>query len=282
MSRIGLVLEGGGMRGLYTCGVLEYFMEKDIYFKYIIGVSAGACNAVSYISRQKGRNKKINMDYADDWRYMSFRNMLREKSFFGMNFIFDELPNKREPFDYKTYMEAECEFIVGTTNCRSGKPVYFKREELGEKFEALRASASLPLLAPITKYKNLELLDGGIADPIPIKKSIADGNEKNIIILTRNKDYRKAPMSFSKIIKYKYRRYPKLVNSMVNRYIIYNQTLDYIDEQERLGKAIVIRPSQPLNVSRIERNKQKLQALFDNGFEDAKNNFDNVITFISK
>lgn len=280
MQNVGLVLEGGGMRGLYTCGVLESFMEKDLYFNYVIGVSAGACNAVSYISRQQGRNEKVIIGYVDDWRYMSLRNLLLHKSYFGMDFIFDEIPNRHVPFDYETFQKASGRFLVGTTDCRTGKPVYLSKEELGEKYEALRASSSLPLLSPVIKYKGYDLLDGGIADSIPIKKAIQDGNDRNVIVLTRNKGYRKSPGKFNALLKWKYRSYPLLVEAILNRYKMYNDTLDYIEKLEQEGKVLVIRPLQPLKVGRLEKNPQRLSALLNSGYEDASHRYRQIKEFV--
>lgn len=282
MENIGLVLEGGGMRGLYTCGVLEFFMEENLYFNYIIGVSAGACNAVSYISRQKGRNKKVNIDFSNNWRYMSFRNFLKEKSFIGMNYIFDEIPNKHVKFDFQAFSKASCKFLVGVTDCRTGTPLYFNKEDISDGFYALRASSSLPVISPMVNFKGYELLDGGITDSIPIVKSINDGNDKNIIILTRNKGYRKTPMKFGNLIKMKYKKYPLLVKALMNRYKKYNETLDYIEQLENQGKAIVIRHSGELKVGRLERNSQKLLELYESGYEDAKNSYEEIIKFIQK
>lgn len=280
MENIGLVLEGGGMRGVYTCGVLEYFMEKNLYFNYIIGVSAGACNAVSYISKQKGRNEKVNIHYVQDWRYMSLRNMIKEKSFFGMNFIFDDIPNKYVPFDFDAFEKANCKFLVGVTDCKTGKPLYINKEEVSKGFHALRATASLPMISPMFKYKEKELLDGGISESIPILKSIEDGNKKNIIILTRNKEYRKSPTKFIGLIKLKYRKYPLLIEAMINRHKHYNETLDYIEGLESEGKVIVIRPSKGLKVGRLERDPGKLHELLKNGYEDAKNSYDSIAEFL--
>lgn len=280
MENIGLVLEGGGMRGIYTCGALEFFMDKDIYFNYIIGVSAGACNAVSYISGQKGRNRDVIVNYCTNWRYMSIRNLILKKSFIGMDFIFDEIPNKYVKFDFDTFYKAKCKFLVGVTDCDTGKPLYINKEDVKDGFEALRATSSLPLITPIVDFKGHKLLDGGISDSIPIAKSIKDGNEKNIIILTRDKSYRKSPIKYADIIKYKYRKYPRLVNTLLSRYKNYNQTLDFIDKLEAEGKAIVIRHEKPLNVGRLERNPKKLDELFQIGYEDAKNSYEKIIKFI--
>lgn len=282
MENIGLVLEGGGMRGLYTCGVLECFMEKDLYFNYIIGVSAGACNSVSYISKQKGRNEKVNINFAKDWRYLSMRNLVLKKSLFGMDFIFDEIPNKHVLFDFETFNKSECKLLIGVTDCNTGKPMYISKEDIGGKFEALRASASLPLISPIVNFKGCELLDGGISDSIPILKAIEDGNRKNIIILTRNHEYRKSPVKFTGLLKYRYRKYPKLIETMLNRHINYNKTLDYIEKLENEGKVLVIRPSKKLEVGRIERDKDKLYELFHNGYNDTKDRFDRIMEFIGR
>jgi predicted patatin/cPLA2 family phospholipase len=280
MEKIGLVIEGGGMRGLYTCGVLEFFMEKDLYFNYIIGVSAGACNAASYISKQKGRNIKVNTGFLADWRYMSFRNLIVEKSFFGMDFIFKEIPNKHVKFDYEAFNNAQCEFLVGVTDCKTGKALYFSKDDMREGFDVLRASSSLPLISPIVNFKGYELLDGGISDSIPIIKSIEDGNDKNIIILTRNKGYRKSPLKFADLIKMKYKKYPLLIEAMMNRYKKYNDTLDYIEKLEQEGKAIVIRASKEIKVDRLERNAVKLNELFQNGYEDAENVYGRITEYI--
>lgn len=281
MENVGLVLEGGGMRGLYTCGVLEYFMENNLYFKYVIGVSAGACNAVSYISKQRGRNEKVIINYVKDWRYMSLRNLIFNKSYFGMDFIFDEIPNKHVSFDFETFYNSTCDFLVGATDCRTGKPMYLTKEEMGEKFQALRASASLPMLSPIVNYKGYELLDGGISDSIPIRKSIQDGNTKNVIVLTRNKGYRKRPGKFNGLLKVAYRNYPSLIDTMLNRYKDYNDTLDYIEQLEHDGLALVIRPSKELVVGRLEKDPKKLYGLLQNGYRDANDMSDKLIEFVS-
>jgi predicted patatin/cPLA2 family phospholipase len=281
LDNIGLVLEGGGMRGLYTCGVLECFMKNNLYFKYVIGVSAGACNAVSYISKQPGRNEKVIINYVKDWRYMSLRNLIKSKSYFGMDFIFDEIPNKHVSFDYEAFRNSPCNFLVGATDCETGKPIYLKKGEIGEKFQALRASASLPMLSPIVNYKGYKLLDGGISDSIPITKSIQDGNSKNIIVLTRNKGYRKKPGKFTGLIKFAYKKYPHLIETMLNRYNVYNQTLDYIEQLEKAGKALIIRPSKALDVGRLEKDPKKLYSLLQNGYVDTETTYNKILNFVS-
>lgn len=280
MKKIGLVLEGGGMRGLYTAGILDFFMEKELYFPYVVGVSAGACNAASYISRQKGRNKRINIDYISDSRYLSYRNLIKEKSLFGMNFLFDEIPNKLDPFDYNVFSNSTQKFIIGTTDCESGKPFYFDKDCEEDILKIIRASSSIPLLSPIVEIKGKKLLDGGVTDSIPIRKAQEDGMEKNIIILTRNKGYRKTPYRFKMFIKSKYRKYPNLIKAIFDRYTMYNDTLDYVEKLENEKKAFVFRASRPIDVDRLEKNKEKLQALYEMGYEDAKSNYDKMIKWI--
>lgn len=270
MEKVGLVLEGGGMRGLYTAGVLECFLQKQIYFEYIVAVSAGACNAASYISRQQGRNEVVNTRFAGDWRYMSFRNFLREKSLFGMDFIFDEIPNKLVPFDFDTFFNNPCTFRIGTTDCKSGKPVYFDKDELDAKMTVLRASSSLPLLAPIVRFKGYELLDGGVTEPIPVHQALRDGCSKLVVILTQNKGYLKPPEKSVPLMKFTYRKYPKLVEAVANRHKAYNETLVFLEELEKEGKAIIIRPTKPLEVDRYEKDPAKLKELFLEGLADAE------------
>ena len=281
MKNIGLVLEGGGMRGLYTAVVLDFFMNKSIYFPYVIGVSAGACNAASYISRQKGRNKKVTLDYIGDPRYLSYRNFFKEGSVFGMNFMFEEIPNKLIPFDYHTYNNSKETFVIVATDCNTGDPVYFYKESGHDILNQLKASSSLPFLSPIVDINGMKLLDGGIADSIPIKKSIKDGNEKNVVILTRNKDYRKKPFNGNFISKRIYKNYDKIIDAINNRHKIYNETLDFIEELESKKQIFVIRPNKALEVGRLEKDKSKLERLFNQGYSDSENCYNQLNEWIN-
>lgn len=278
MHKIGLVLEGGGMRGLYTAGVLDFFLEQDLYFDYVVGVSAGACNATSYISRQKGRNKVVNTAFVNDWRYLSVKSLLINGSLFGLDFLFDEIPNRLVPFDFEAFYRSPVTFKIGTTDCETGKPVYFEKEDLDRKCTVLRASCSLPLVSPIVHYRGYDLLDGGISDPIPIRQAMADGYQKNVVVLTRNQGYQKEPVSFSEqiILKTKYRNYPELINTILKRHDIYNETLKFVDDLEEQGQVVVIRPSRKLEVDRFEKNVEKLLALYSQGYDDAVAVFEKV------
>lgn len=280
MYTSGLILEGGGMRGAYTAGVLEYFLENDLFFPYVIGVSAGACQGSSYISRQPGRNKQVTIDYVTHRDYISYKNLFLKKELFGMDLIFDKLPNELVPFDFETFNGASEKFLVGTTDCYTGEPVYFDKNDVPDDFlKIIRASSTLPFMAPAIEFQGRTLMDGGIADPIPIKKAIADGVRKSIIVLTKPKGYRKKKSSLSWIPRYVYKEFKGLHTALETRYKLYNETLDYIEALERKNEVLVLRPSADLKVGRIERNPEKLTKLYKIGYEDAKANYQRILEF---
>lgn len=271
MERTGLVLEGGGMRGVYTAGVLDYLLDKGHHVPYVVGVSAGACNATSYISRQPGRNKKVTVGYIADPRYLSIRNLWRERSLFGMNFIFDQLPNELVFFDFTTFYGSEQELVIGTTDAITGEAVFYRKSQLREQsLKLIRASSSLPFASPPVSHEGKILFDGGIAAPIPIDQSILDGNERHIVVLTQPATYRKKPFRYAWLAKRVYPRYPGLVKALTDRARVYNETLDRLEAMEREGRVLIIRPSADLAVGRMEKNEQKLEALFQLGYEDAR------------
>lgn len=274
MLNTGLVLEGGGMRGIYTAGVLEFFMEQELYLPYVIGVSAGACFGASYLSRQKGRNRKVNIDLVTHPSYLSFQNFVKHRQLFGMDFLFDEVPKRLVPYDFDMFIKSPEEFVVAATDCHSGQPVYFKKEDYGEDIlTVIRASSSLPFIAPIVEYNGKHLLDGGIVDSIPIKQAEADGFKRNVVILTKESSYTKKKSNIRWLLTKSYGKYPKLVESILSRYQMYNDTMAYIKEQEEKGNIFVIRPSKNLKVGRIERNQRKLEELYSLGLEDGKRQF---------
>ncbi len=280
MERIGLVLEGGGMRGVYSAGILEFFLEKALVFPYVIGVSAGACNACSYISGQRGRNKTVNLDYIRDSRYLSFRNLIRSKALFGMDFIFDEIPNRLVPFDYDRFYESDQQFVVGATDCRSGKAVYFRKSRDIDMMRAIRASSSLPLLAPIVWMDGRPLLDGGLSDSIPVRKSMEDGNRRNVVILTRPEGYRKKRGKMLWLIRKKYAQYPELLRTISERHRMYNDVLDEIDRLEQRGDVFAMRPAGDVQVGRTERNPRKLLSLFERGYQDAEQAYPRLLKWL--
>jgi len=260
-----LILEGGGTRGFYSAGVLEAFMDAGIIFPYIIGVSAGAANAISYISCQKGRNRTIIEKYVGDRRYVSRGNLIRHRSMFGYDFIFETVPNEHVFFDRENFDNIDIRFLTGAINCMTGETAWFEKNEITDGFTVTRASCSVPLISKVVKYNGLELLDGGVSAPIPIEKSIADGNHFHVIVLTQNQGYRKNAVRFGWLLKLFYRKYPKLIQAVLKRHETYNRQLALCEQLEREKKALIIRPLQPISVGRTSTDINKLLALHDEG-----------------
>jgi len=260
-----LVLEGGGTRGFYSAGVFEAFMDAGIIFPYIIGVSAGAANAMSYVSGQKMRNRIIAEKYVSNHRYVSRRNLLRHRSPFGYDFIFETVPSKHIFFDRENFDNTDIRFLTGALDCTTGKTVWFEKDEITDKFTVTRASCSVPLISKIVNYKGLALLDGGISDPIPIEKSIEDGNHFHVIVLTQNRGYSKSVFRFGRLLKLFYRKFPHLVQAILTRHENYNRQLALCEKLEREGKALIIRPLKPLSVGRASADTKKLLELYDEG-----------------
>ena len=282
MIEAGLVVEGGGMRGVYTAGVLDYFMEKNLYFDDCYGVSAGACHISSYVSKQIGRSIKVTLDYINDKRYCSVNSLIKTGDMFGVEMLYDIIPNKLELYDYETFNKFKGNFYSVVTNCKTGKAEYIKIKDMKKDIIAVRASSSLPLLSRIVEINGKEYLDGGITDSIPIKKSIKDGHKKNVVILTRDKTYRKSKPKFLSLLKFKYKKYPNLVKAIENRYKMYNETLDFLEEEKAKNKVFIIQPKLPVKISRIEKDKDKLKELYDQGYEDAKELYEDLMKFLEE
>ena len=279
----GLVLEGGGMKGIYTAGVLAYFMEKDLYLRNCYGVSAGACHLCSYISKQKKRMYNVSLNYLKDKNYCSLRSLLLTGDLFNATMCYDTIPNKLEPYDYKTAAKYEGNAYAVVTNISTGAAEYMPLREMHRDIIAVRASASLPLVSRNVKIGDSYYLDGGMADPVPIRKAIADGNKKNVVILTKEVGYIRKPASkmSANMIRVKYAKYPKLYELIVNRHTRYNETLRFLDEEEKAGRAFVIRPKDANDIGRIEKDRQKLEALYELGYQDAKECYDRLMTFLN-
>ena len=282
MKDIQLILEGGGMRGAYTAGVLDCFLDHEIYFENIIGVSAGAGNATSYISREKKRSIESLIKYSSDKRYLSFRGLVRNGSIFGLDFIYKEVPEKLMPFDYDSFHKNVVNFEVVTTDCKTGNPMYHKITNLREQIDYVIASSSLPILSQIVKINDLELLDGGIADPLPIKYSLSQGYKHQVIVLTRNRGYRKTKSKITKLLRPQYHHYPNLIEKMKIRHLIYNESLELIEQLEKENKVVVIAPTQEFRINRIEKNKHKLRELYEMGYQDALSKIPEVLKIINK
>ncbi len=278
-KNIGLVLEGGGLRGTYTAGVLDVFLKHEIEFPYVIGVSAGACIAFSYLAKQIDRDRHIMTTYINDPRYFSLRNLIKEGNIFSRKFLYDEIHRIHVPLDMETFKKSTATFLYVATNCQTGKPVYFDGHH-PDFLTTLASSASLPFVSKMVEYNGLKLLDGGITDSIPIRKAINDGNNKNIIILTRPQGYRKTKPHGAWFINKFYRKYPLLAQAILDRYKVYNETLDLIEQLEKQQKIIVIRPSENLKVDRIEKNPAKLNALHSLGLKDTEEALEKIRAFI--
>lgn len=269
-TRTGLVLEGGGMRGIYTAGVLDVLMEKQIKLQGVIGVSAGAIHGGTYVSEQRGRNIRYYKKYCNDKRFMSFRNLILTGEFVGRDFCYRELPEVLDPLDYETFVKnaKEIEYYVTCSNVETGKPEYVRIYDFKTQMDALRGSASLPYISKIVEYDGMKLLDGGCTDSIPVTAFRNMGFEKNVVVLTRHRGYTKKAenTSFAKLL---YGKYPEFVNAMKERHNDYNACLEEVYRLEESGDVFVIQPSQPLEIGRMEGNPDKLQEVYDIGCKDA-------------
>ena len=260
-----LILEGGTLRPIFSAGVMDALLDNNITFPYCIGVSAGITNGVSYISKQKGRNLEVVTKYRNDNRYLSYRNFLRCKSIFGLDFVFDEIPNNLIPFDMDTYRKYPGKVLVGVTNAHTGKTEYLNGKDLDDKATMLRATCAIPLLFPVIKINGKEYYDGGLCDPIPIKKAIADGNTKHLIVLTQPKVYKKE-LSKKNILVAKLlnKKYPNLKTPLLNRHNHYNETVKFCEQLESEGKVLILRPE--YNLDSFEKDINKLKSSYEHGY----------------
>ncbi|WP_455584403.1 patatin-like phospholipase family protein [Bacteroides sp.] len=270
-NQTGLVLEGGGMRGVFTCGVLDYLMDQDIRFPYTIGVSAGACNGLSYMSRQRGRAKYSNIDLLEKYNYIGLRHLLKKRNILDFDLLFTEFPEHILPYDYDAYFSSPERFVMVTTNCLTGKANYFEeKSDKNRVIDIARASSSLPFVCPIAYVDGIPMLDGGIVDSIPLQHAIDDGYKNNVVVLTRNRGYRKETKDI-KVPSFLYRKYPNIREALSHRCAVYNEQLEMVERMEDEGKITVIRPQKPVIVDRIERDIQKLTDFYQEGYECAKN-----------
>ncbi|MCI8416173.1 MAG: patatin family protein [Lachnospiraceae bacterium] len=281
MKTTGLILEGGGTRGVFTAGVLDYFMEQNLYLPYVIGVSAGACNAVNYVSRQPGRTKKCTIDYLAAGSYVGLRHLIRNHSLFNMELIFDIFPNSIFPFDYEQFFHSEQTCILTATNCLTGEAAYLQERESRERLmQICRASSSLPVVSPMVYVDGIPLLDGGLADSVPLRKALRDGMRHNVIVLTREKGYRKkTSRKILRLSQIMYSKYPRLIQSVRKRAVIYNRTMDLIENLEARGHVYVIRPQVPV-VKNTEDDRLVLTAFYEHGYTYAKEIYPDLKRFL--
>lgn len=265
-----LVLEGGGLRGVFTCGVLDCFMDHGIRFPFIVGVSAGACNGLSYMSGQRGRAKKSNIDLMDEHHYIGFKYLLTQGCIMDFKLLFEDFPEKIIPYDYDAYFSNPTRFVMVTTNCLTGKAEYFEEKSSSERvMDIVRASSSLPFVSPITYVDGIPMLDGGIVDSIPVEHAMSQGYDKQVVVLTRNKGYRKKERKMP-LAKVTYKKFPNLRKALQERNATYNRTMDLIERLEAEGKITVIRPLKPVEVGRMEKDTAKLRSLYQEGYDLAE------------
>ncbi len=268
-GRSSLVLEGGGMRGVFTCGVLDALMDRGIRFPYTVGVSAGACNGLSYMSGQRGRAKYSNIDLLEKHHYIGFKHLLLKGNIMDFDLLFDEFPNRIIPYDYETYARAEGRFEMVTTDCITGKACYYEEKNDPKRIiDIVKASSSLPYVCPKAEVDGRKMLDGGIGDSIPVKRARELGYDRSVVVLTRNRGYRK-PDEPSFVPPFFYCRYPALRKAIRMRNMMYNKQIYLVEELESKGELVVIRPERPIEVGRMERDTSKLLALYNEGYDIA-------------
>lgn len=262
----GLVLEGGGMRGVFTSGVLDAFMKHGRYFPYIVAVSAGACNGMSYVSRQPRRARVSNIDFLARYQYIGLRHLVTQGCIFDRELLYDKFPNQLLPFDFDTYFKYAAGFEMVTTNCLTGRPMYLSETtDQRRALDIVRASSSLPYVSKIVEVDGIPMLDGGITDSIPVARAMAVGHSRNVVVLTRNKGWRDESRD-RKVPKFIYKNYPRLRVALSRRHVIYNEQFQLIDDLEAAGQIECIRPQRPLEVGRIEKDIDKLERLYEEGF----------------
>lgn len=261
-----LVLEGGGMRGVFTSGVLDAFMKHNLTFPYIVAVSAGACNGMSYVSHQPRRARISNIDYLARYKYIGLRHLVTQGCIFDRELLYDKFPNQYLPFDFDTFFSSPMTFEMVTTNCLTGQPMYLsERHDRQRALDIVRASSSLPYVSKIVDVDGIPMLDGGIVDSIPLQHAIDMGHPTNVLVLTRNRGYRNTGKDM-KIPRFIYRKYPRLRVVLSRRLAAYNAQLEYVERMEDEGRVICIRPERPMEVDRIEKDIAKLECLYEEGF----------------
>ncbi len=279
--KTGLIMEGGAMRGMFTAGVFDVFLENGIEFDGAIGVSAGAAFGCNFKSRQAGRVIRYNKRFAKDPRFCSFRSLIKTGNLFGAEFCYHTVPNELDIFDTQAYLDNPMDFYVVCTDVETGKAIYINSDEAGEDaLEYFRASASMPLVSRIVEIKGRKLLDGGIADSVPIQFFESIGYDRNVIILTQPLGYLKKPSTAAKLMKYALKDYPEVAKTMENRHNEYNETIEYILKKEAAGEVFVIRPETDLGISRTERNPDVLQRVYDQGRAVAEKKLEEIKEFL--
>lgn len=276
-----LVLEGGAMRGIYTAGVLDIFLDNNIKFDGVIGVSAGAIHGSTYIAGQNGRSIRYYKKYCRDRRFMSIHSFVTTGSMVGKQFCYDELPNVLDPFDYEAFKNSDTDFYLVCTDIEKGKPVYVKCDDIKSQMDYLRASASMPIVSEIVEAGGRKLLDGGVTDSIPLRAAQKLGYDRIVVVQTQMRDYAKTPEG-GRIPRLLYRKYPELVKAVENRHTMYNAEKKYAEQLADSGEIIVIQPTRLIKISRTEKNPDVINEMYLLGRHDAEAAIDKVTEFIRK
>lgn len=282
MYQAGLVMEGGGLKAIYTAGVLDCFLDKGLEFSHIYAVSAAAGHMCSYLSKQRGRALDVSIDYLDSQHYWGLKSLAATGDLFNVDTCYYVIPEYLNPYDYESFNEYQGKAYSVVTDIAAGKPEYFRIRDLKEDIVKIQASASLPLVARNVKINGRYYLDGGISDAIPLQKSIMDGNAKNVVIMTKEEGFVRTAVSPAQLalIKTKYLKYPKVYELMADRHYRYNETLDFIARQQKNGQAFLIRPKDGAGVKRLETDKDKLNALYKEGYQDAENCYEELVAYL--
>ncbi|HOA31057.1 MAG TPA: patatin family protein [Clostridia bacterium] len=270
--KLGLVLEGGGSRTYFTCGVLDCFLEEGTYADYVIGTSAGIANGVSYVSRQKGRNLEIATRFLNDKRYMGFKHLVNpnNKSYYNIKFVYEEIPNKHIPFDFKEFEKFEGDVVSVVTNVKTGQAEYLKMPRDDKSFVHLVASCALPIMFPLIEIDGMKYMDGGICDPIAVDEALRNDCDKVIVVLTREKGYVKEEEKALKLCAKLYRKHPEFSKALLDRTRVYNEKLKRVWELEEEGRVFVIGPKDVSGCKRTERNLDVINSLYNQGMDVAR------------
>jgi len=280
MFQAGLILEGGGMKGVYTAGVLDFFLDKGLEFSSVYGVSAGACSMCSYLSKQRSRALDVNIDYLDGGRYCSVKSLLTTGNLFNVDMCYHLIPDYLNPYDYEAFQSYEGKAYSVATDIVTGRPEYFRIRDMKEDMDKIRASASLPLVSRNVKIGGRYYLDGGISDSIPLQKSIVDGNRKNVVVMTKEVGFVRKPSGQLPLIKARYWRFPKVAELIAERHICYNAQVSRIEEKQEKGEIFLLRPKKKSDVGRVEKDVEKLKALYQEGYADAEEAYEDLMKYL--
>lgn len=285
MQELTLILEGGALRSQYTSGVLDVLMKYTIEANYVLGVSAGALTGMNYVAKQEGRSAKLNIEYCDNPRYIGIKALRKEKGLIGYNYLFNEISKKEYPFDEEAFKQSKQKFIAVITNCEKGITEYVEKNDCKEDiYKVVQASSSMPLCSRMVKIGNNHYLDGAVTMPIPVDWALKEGHKNIVVVLTRDRDYRKPEVSntMKRVYKKVYHKYPKLIEKLCTMSERYNDLKVHINDLEKRGEIMVIAPKVPVTVSRLEKDKEKLQKLYEDGKNDMEERIDILKEFINR